>query len=56
MQLSKDGLAKTASVGDEVWGVVTHVSDTLVTLDVPTSYGLARAFMKVELLSDFAGW
>eukprot|EP00250_Pteridium_aquilinum_P021384 c25103_g1_i1 orf=322-6036(-) len=55
LQTSKDGLEKTVSVGDEVWGLVTHVSDNLVTLDIPSSYGIARAFMKVELLSDFAG-
>ncbi|MCO5547404.1 hypothetical protein L7F22_000852 [Adiantum nelumboides] len=46
---------KVVSVGDEVCGLVTHVSDSLITLDVPLSNNVGRAFMKVELLSDFSG-
>ncbi|KAI5068389.1 hypothetical protein GOP47_0016734 [Adiantum capillus-veneris] len=46
---------KKISVGHEVCGLVTHVSDSLITLEVPLSNGVAKAFMKVELISDFAG-
>ncbi|KAH7441212.1 hypothetical protein KP509_03G029000 [Ceratopteris richardii] len=54
LELHGDG-GKTVSVGDEVSGVVTHVSNSLITLDIPLQFGVARAFMKVELLSDFNG-
>lgn len=43
------------SLGAEVWGLVAHITDKMVVLDVPLAQGFARAFLKIEQLSDSPG-
>ena len=51
-----DNVAQSIASGDVVSGVVAYISDTTITFDVPLTTGVAKAVMKMELLSDTAGF
>ena len=50
-----DNAIQAISIGDVVSGVVAYTSETSITFDVPLTNGVAKAVMKMELLSDSAG-